>query len=419
MRTYPQKCLCFILCIILYMGALASCGDSALPEESSTIPVEETSGPETEKQTETEVNTSAESEKYTDTAEEPTGSRETTVSKPDTSDKAPTVVKDDGKSALEIPTVPKGTYINPLTGLSCDEERAERRPVAIMLNNIAAALPQQNIAAADVLYECEVEGGLTRLLGVYNEYADLVAIGSVRSSREYYIDFAANHDAIYVHAGGSDEAYRNLKSRAIQNIDGVNGGAVTAYFYRDPVRRQTMSFEHTLVIDGTKLNEAIAYKKYRTTYSKTFANPLHFVGAEQTLALAGTKNKAEAITVSFGAHKTGFTYDAMSNTYLRTQNGNKHIDGVTDTQLAYENILILFCAYTKTNDDKNHITVSDVGSGSGYYITGGKYASIQWSKKSGDSPFVLTYPGGREVYLTPGKTNIEIVSSERNVAFEK
>ncbi|MGM9624170.1 MAG: DUF3048 domain-containing protein, partial [Eubacteriales bacterium] len=332
--------------------------------------------------------------------------------------KYPEIITHNGKDALTIAPAPAGTYISPLTGCAVSKEQAERRPVAIMLNNIAQALPQQQIAAADVLYECQVEGGLTRLMGVYNEWSDLEAIGSIRSSREYYIDFAANHDAIYVHAGGSESAYVNLKSRGINNLDAVNDGVAGQYFYRDPVRRQTMSYEHTLVIDGDDLDAAIAKKKYRTTYASSFRNPLQFVGENQVISLTnGTK--ATSVTVKFGAHTASFTYDAASNVYLRFQNGNKHIDGTTGEQLGFENLIILFCPYTFTNDDYNHIEVDDVGSGKGYYMTGGKYVEINWSKTSGDTPFKLTYAGGREVYLTPGKTDIEIVSYSGNVTVSK
>ncbi|MCQ2431732.1 MAG: DUF3048 domain-containing protein [Clostridia bacterium] len=407
-----------LLCLLLILTAVllcTACKDRNLPPEDTQPTIADTQS-ETEAETETDA---PETETQPVETEAPVTEAPQTEA-PETEAPEPAVdptIIDDGKSALSVIPAAAGTYVNPLSGRVCEQAQAERRPAAIMLNNIGVALPQQNIAAADVLYECEVEGGLTRLMGVFNDWSKLVAIGSIRSSREYYIDFAANHDAIYVHAGGSDEAYVNLKGRGINNIDGVNGGAVTAYFYRDPVRRQTMSLEHTLVMDGAKLDEAIAFKKYRTTYAKDFANPLNFVGPEQILTLADGA-KCESFTCAFGAHKTSFVYDAKSGKYLRWQNGNKHIDGVTGDQIGYENVVVLFCTYTRTNDEKNHILVSDTGSGTGYLMIGGKYVSIQWSKATGDSQVKLTYPGGRAVYLTPGKTNFEIVRASTSVTID-
>ncbi len=380
-----------VIVAVLMLCVLAGCGTNGSNTESTTdLPQTETS---------VEVTTEAETEVMTTVAVETEAVTEAVTESP--------ILLDDGVTALPV-IQPAGGYFDPLTGLLCEEAVALRRPVAIMLNNITAALPQQQIAKASVLYECEVEGGLTRLLGIYNEYSDLEAIGSVRSAREYYLDFAANHDAIYVHAGGSDEAYHHFKNRNSAHIDGVNGGAVTQFFYRDPDRAY-MSYEHRLVIDGKGIDDAIAMKGYRTEYKASFENPLHFVGAEQSVSLAGGASATE-MTVQFGYHQTHFSYDAENNVYLRFQNGSEHVDGVTGEQLAYENVIVLFCTYMRTNDDKNHIMVNDVGEGTGYYLTGGKYVEIHWSKATADSAVKLTYPSGREVYLTPGKTNIEIVN---------
>ncbi|MBP3918649.1 MAG: DUF3048 domain-containing protein [Clostridia bacterium] len=416
MKPIVKKALTVCLTLVLSAGMFLSCSkEEGKPDTSDTISsTQAVTETDTSVQTETDVQTTGPAETI-DNVMEPVTETEAVTEAPKPQEPAAAVVVDNGKDTLSISSPAKGTYINPLTGLSCTKERAERRPAAIMLNNISTALPQQQISYADILYECQVEGGLTRLLGIYNEWSDLKVIGSVRSSREYYIDFASNHDAIYVHAGGSESAYQNLKQRKTNNIDGVNDGVSSGYFYRDPVRLQTMRYEHTLVIDGDKLDAVIAKKKYRTTYSSSFANPMHFVGENQVLTLADGK-KAENITVKFDAHTTSFTYDAEKNTYLRFQNGNKHIDGANnDVQLAFENIIVLICPYTFLKDDANHIEVADVGSGTGYYFTGGKYVSINWSKATADSQVKLTYAGGREVYLTPGKTNIEIINASKKV----
>ena len=309
-------CLCF--------STLTACGNPAdgdtLTDNATTTESHSELPTETETETETEMNTETE----TDTETEPA-----TDTEPPQPQYSP-IVEENGKDALQgIAPAPADTYIDPLTGTAVSREEAERRPVAIMLNNVTAALPQQNIGAADILYECQVEGYLTRLMGVYNQYEDLVAIGSVRSSREYYLDFAANHDAIYVHAGGSDSAYRDLKARKTHNVDAVNDYVVSGYFYRDPNRLAIMRYEHTLVIDGDRLNAAIAAKKYRTTYAGAFESPMQFVGEDQQISLTdGTR--AKELTVKFGAHTTSLVYDAASNRYLRWQNGKKHVDGVTN-----------------------------------------------------------------------------------------
>ena len=104
-----------------------------------------------------------------------------------------------------LPDVPTGT--NPLTGLPIEPEYEQRRPVAVMLNNLKKAQPQLGNSQADIIYEVPAEGGITRMLAVYQSLEDVGSIGSIRSARPYYIELALGHDALYVHAGGSPEAY--------------------------------------------------------------------------------------------------------------------------------------------------------------------------------------------------------------------
>ena len=93
--------------------------------------------------------------------------------------------------------------VNPLTGLPIGEEWVNRRPVAIMLNNLKQALPQLGQSQADIIYEIPAEGGITRMVGVYQSLEDVGTIGSIRSARPYYLEVALGHDAIFLHAGGA------------------------------------------------------------------------------------------------------------------------------------------------------------------------------------------------------------------------
>lgn len=94
------------------------------------------------------------------------------------------------------------------------KEWVNRRPVAIMLNNLKEALPQLGQSQADVIYEVPAEGGITRMLAVYQSLDGVGKIGSIRSARPYYLELALGHDAIYIHAGGSEDAYAKIRQWA-------------------------------------------------------------------------------------------------------------------------------------------------------------------------------------------------------------
>ena len=138
-------------------------------------------------------------------------------------EQTPGNVVTDVKTDQELPDEIILPYKNPLTGMPCSVDYSNSRPMAIMINNIKKATPQAGISNAEIIYECSVEGGITRLMALVCDYANLPEIGSVRSSREYYLDIAQSHDAIYTHCGGSEKAYSEINVRKIDNIDGVNG----------------------------------------------------------------------------------------------------------------------------------------------------------------------------------------------------
>ncbi len=233
---------------------------------------------------------------------------------------------------LEDAEIPE--FVNPLTGEATTEEIINQRPVAIMINNIRAACPQEEVSKADILYECVAEGGITRLLMVTKDYAALGETGSIRSSRKYYIDLALNHDAIYVHAGGSDEAYANIRNRDIEHLDGVNPdpntgkdvseGGVVRSFYRDKERMKTMSYEHTMMTTGQHIIDGLNYMGYRTDLKDGFKDPVNIIQPGFKIELDG--QAADAVRMSYAPYQiTEYIYDSANERYLRYQYGAEHI----------------------------------------------------------------------------------------------
>ena len=162
------------------------------------------------------------------------------------------------------PYVPAG--VNPLTGLPMEPEYEDLRPAAIMLNNLKAAQPQLGISQADIIYEVPVEGGITRMLCLYQTVEGIETLGSVRSARPYFVELALGHDAIYIHAGGSQEAYANLRSWKVDHMDGVRGGEDAKIFWRDPERRKNNGYEHSLITSGEKILDYLAKGKIPTKH---------------------------------------------------------------------------------------------------------------------------------------------------------
>ncbi len=100
----------------------------------------------------------------------------------------------------------------PLTGEPVDPAIARRHPIAVMIDDLRPARPQSGLSQADVVWQAPAEGGIPRYMAIFQTELPK-AIGPVRSSRYYYITWAAEWRALYAHAGGSPQAIDVLRRK--------------------------------------------------------------------------------------------------------------------------------------------------------------------------------------------------------------
>lgn len=301
-------------------------------------------------------------------------------------------------------------YINPLTGLGSAKDLYTTRPVAIMINNLWGALPQEGIDDCDIMYECLVEGGITRLMVLKADYESLGKIGSVRSCRHYYLDLAQNYDAIYVHAGASDMGFIEISERGINNLNGVNM-YLPGMFFRDEERLKTMSYEHTLMTTGEGIVKGITQKKYRTELGEDFKNKDAFLFTEYGTKRVLGGEEAKCVLLPYSKYQTvRFDYDRATDAYYRYQFEDvPHIDGTNGKQISFTNVFVLFCKVVSLNDSAGHLDITTENeNGEGYYISGGRCEEIRWSKPTEDSPTTYYDLDGNELVINRGKTFISI-----------
>lgn len=288
------------------------------------------------------------------------------------------------------------TGINSLTGLPIDESKANNRPIAIMINNYHGAQPLHGVSEADIMFECPAEGGITRLLSVFKDYEKVPTIGSVRSSRPYFIDLAKSLDAIYVHLGGSTHAYEKLNSGYIDSIDLISLGQ---FMWRDSARRSKLGLEHSAMTSGEKLVEAVKFKGYKTQIDPKFKNTLNF--GEKSQVLDGQDVK-EVSAIFSDYKRTTFTYDAQKQTYLISQFKGPQIDGNINEQNSKQNVIFLDVNGQKIDNSKL-LSLTTTGEGTGKYFSGGKCVDIKWSRSEGANSFKFFTTDNQALIMMPGK----------------
>ena len=165
-----------------------------------------------------------------------------------------------------------------LTGQWTKVEQAKRRPIAVMIPNNTPALPQYGLSRAGIIYEAPVEGRITRLMGVFENFDDLDRIGPVRSSRDYYVYQAMGYEAIYCNWGLAVPYVEELINRPnYYNVSaavvGIHNPADEAF---DRVSRPGKAKEFTgyLMIDG--LFDAVERLGYDWNYDDAYVPPFLF-----------------------------------------------------------------------------------------------------------------------------------------------
>lgn len=300
-----------------------------------------------------------------------------------------------------------------LTGKLTDPSIGRKRPLAIMINNIQAAIPQYGISQADVIYESLVEGSITRLMAIFEDYSNLEKIGPVRSCRDYYIDFAMEFDGIYTHFGQAVYAVEKLNSEEVNNISGLEyqegAGKLWGYagentFYRTSDRKAP----HNCYTSAEGLKKAIEKLCYDTEYDENYKG--HYLFAADGETVTYTDGSATHIEPGYDYNDASFEYNSEDGLYYRSQYSGAHIDEMTGNQLNFTNVIFQSCNW-ENYDNHGYLKIDTQSGGEAWVFTQGTYQKGTWKKDSIYSPAHYYDADGREITINQGKTWVCILKN--------
>ncbi len=282
---------------------------------------------------------------------------------------------------------------NPLTGKMVSKTQ---NVTAVMVNNHGKARPQTGLIDADIVYEIETEGLITRFFALF--YGDPPEqVGPVRSARPYFMALAKEWDAYYIHVGGSNEAFAFMKKWGIRDIDDTGGHPG---FWLDESRNRP----HNTYIN---LKTALKGKK-----DNGKLKDINFV--------EGYDNVPDYKVIKHSYSKYNnvkYEWDDNKQAYLRYINNIKHIDRISGKQISPDNIIIQYARHRYTGDELKHIEIDIIGQGDAEYFLGGKYFKGTWSKKSLTAHTKYYDENGEQIKFTKGKTWVQVVRD--NIEVEK
>lgn len=301
--------------------------------------------------------------------------------------------------------------INPLTGVEdLPREKNNLRPVAIMIDNDTNAqkYAQSGISEADIVYETETEGGITRLMAVFQDISSAPQIGDIRSARYVYVDLAMGHNAIYVHHG-KDPDYCAPHLADLDNFEIGESTGAWRHTYGSVFGWQT------LFSSGEKIKANLEKKKWKMT-QKENTPWQNFASADETVTLTG--GAANKLTAAFNtSYKTFFTYDAALGKYIKTSNKVENKDRNNGAKYAFENVFILQTKMSYYGNQKYRRDI-DLSSGVGYYAVNGTYEKINWKKGKDSDPLVFTKQDGTPLTLSAGNTWVCFIKNEAKITVE-
>ena len=302
-----------------------------------------------------------------------------------------------------------------LTGEWKDADVVTRRNFAIMIPNNRQALPQTGISYASVIYEAPVEGRITRLMAIFEDYDDLDHVGPVRSSRDYYISEALSFDSIYCNWGLARPWVEELiNSDRVDNISqAVSGIYDPATHAFDRISRPGYGTEFTGYMFIKGYRKDLELKGYRTQYEDGF-KPFTFAADDCVATYEGWPDATKVYpggTSSnkggYGTHNPVFKYNDEDGLYYRSQYGIKHVDGLNSKQIAVSNIIFKVCTGKERlpNDSRyDYLAFGTLGTGDAYVFTSGKVIKGTWERDSDLVPTTYYDDNGREIVFNQGKT---------------
>lgn len=326
-----------------------------------------------------------------------------------------TAIADSYQPAYGYPVGPRAypEGINPLTGLPYPSDTARsRRNLIIKVSNWPPRVrPQHGINAADIVYEYEAEGGVTRFATIYRSQTPQ-QVGSIRSARLLDIELIRMYAALLAYSGTSEPIKRIYKNAEYYNrllSPSLGHDCGRAGFCRDETYAHR-GYEHMLFADAQQLWDIASRLNINQGY-----RALGFFFALQ--ADEGGETAHDTYTNWYNRTDARWQYDDSSRIYLRYADGAPHIDAADGRQLWADNLIFLQVLHIPrpdlfppgSRDESEELVLR--GQGEALVLREGGLYSGTWRRsgaRNGDA-LELVHADGRPIALKPGRSWITIM----------
>jgi hypothetical protein len=296
--------------------------------------------------------------------------------------------------------------VAPLSGRLVEPELAARHPIAVMVDDHWDARPQSGFSEASVVWQAPAEGGIPRYMMLFAEGSPK-SVGPVRSARLYFVQWAAEWNAVYVHAGGSPQAIALLRAKGrgelVFDADEFRWGG--RYLWRTTDRFAP----HNVYSDGKSLRiiaQKVGAKEVSEKPAWKFADD----------AVLDLRPKGARIDFAYQYGKIGYRYHRASNTWRRYVGGALQRDRANNRVVAPKNVVIMEMRFGLLGPgQKGRLEADNIGTGRAWIATNGTTIKGTWKKASVAGPTRFFDRSGKQVVLTRGQTFVQVIPAGTTV----
>jgi hypothetical protein len=323
-------------------------------------------------------------------------------------------------AATEEPTPEPKVFVSaPLTGITFEEgapgtETFSAPAVSCKIDNVFAARPQYNLNKADIVFVQQVEGGVTRLVGVWQSQP-VNQVGPVRSVRPMDADTVAPIGGIFCFSGGQAPFVRAVNDLGVYMASETSEQADGKGSFS---RSSSKPAPHNVIVDMALLQSQHLDK---AAPGKVFDFASFNVDTESYEAASTDAGIATThVTIKYPGASSYWEGDGAGN-LIREQDGARHLDAATNEQVRAKNVVVLKVKIDTSFRDGRYGFIPRtvlIDSGTAWVFVDGKRIKGTWSKTSQTGPISLLDEAGVPIKLSPGTTWVELMPTNGTITIK-
>lgn len=304
--------------------------------------------------------------------------------------------------------------VNPLTGLEVEDPSIlDRRPVLVKVSNYpASGRPHAGLSFADIVFEYYIGYGGNRFVALYYGQ-NSSEIGPVRSGRLVDPTITSLYQGIL----GFESAYVTIYNRILDVLGNraINGGGGNIC----PAICDTG--ENTVISIFADSGAMTDLAEQRGVINQRY--PLEGMAFDSQAPDGGEEGNQVSILYS-NSNRGEWRYDEETGQYLRwiedTTSGSLEmiplVDRVTEEQLAFSNVVVLFAYHNELAPTMHEINLWDNATGNRAVVfRDGQAYDLTWTTPGRDQPIQFIDQNGDAFPFKHGNTWMAIMGLNSNV----